>query len=129
MTCVLAQSEAPQRFENATAGISLLRPAGWHTASLREVKENLGPLRKAFPNFILVSDIADATVSGLAAASMSAKYSVKNDAGEEFKLLSRMWLIRRRAFVFIVGMSGPQEGPDVSEAEFAATLASIRIQK
>jgi hypothetical protein len=31
--------------------------------------------------------------------------------------------------MFLIGMSGPQEGPDVSESEFAAVLASIRIQK
>src|SRR5688572_1663173 len=37
---VPAQNAAPQRFENATAGIALVRPAGWQTASLQTVQEN-----------------------------------------------------------------------------------------
>ena len=35
-----AQNAEPQRFENATAGIALLRPAGWQTASLQTVQAN-----------------------------------------------------------------------------------------
>ena len=31
--------------------------------------------------------------------------------------------------MFLIGMSGPQEGPDVSEAEFEAVLESIRIEE
>ena len=35
----LAQNTA-QRFENVTAGIAVVRPAGWQTASLQTVQEN-----------------------------------------------------------------------------------------
>jgi hypothetical protein len=60
---------------------------------------------------------------------MRASYTMKNGEGQEFKVLSRMWLVPRGAFAFLIGMSGPQEGPDMSESEFAAALASIDIRK
>jgi hypothetical protein len=186
-----AQNATAQRFENATAGISLVRPAGWQTASLQTVQENrervqlsdaelqaamqkaataplfvflkhpepnpdLNPsiqitlrplgtlagqppteimklavnaLQKALPDFTFVTAITDAQVSGLSGAHMRAKYTVMNRDGASFKVLTRMWLVPRGAYMFMIGMSGPQEGPDVSEAEFAAALASIAIQK
>jgi len=179
------------RFENATAGIALTRPAGWVTASLQTVQENrerlqlsdqdfqaamqkaataplfvfmkhpephpslnpsiqvtlrplgqlaglpptelmrmvTGPMKTAFADFVIVTGISDAQVSGLAGAHMRAKYTLKNQDGAEFQVLARMWLVPRGSFLFIIGMSGPQEGPDVSESEFGETLASISMQK
>jgi hypothetical protein len=187
----LAQNAAPQRFENATAGIALARPAGWQTASLQTVQQNrervqlsdaelqaalqkaataplfvfmkhpephpdlnpsiqvtlrplgqlagakptemmkvaVGALQKALADFVFVTDITDVQVSGLPGAHMRAKYTVRNRDGSEFKVLARMWLVPRGTFLFLIGMSGPQEGPDVSESEFAEALASISIQK
>jgi len=182
--------DGPQLFENATAGIAVHRPAGWHTASLQTVQANrervklsdaelqaamqkaataplfvftkhpephhdinpsiqitvrplgqlanstpadimkaaTGPLQKALANFKFITPVTDARISGIAAAHMRAKYTIKNAEGSEFKVLTRMWVVPRGGFLFLVGMSGPQEGPDVSEAEFAATLASLSIQ-
>jgi hypothetical protein len=187
----VAQNAAAQRFENATAGISLARPAGWQTASLQTVQENrervqlsdpelqaalqkaataplfvfikhpephpdLNPsiqvtlrplgtlagqpptelmkmavaaLQKALPDFAFVTAITDAQVSGLAGAHMRAKYTTRNREGASFKVLTRLWLVPRGSYMFMIGMSGPQEGPDVAEAEFAAALASITILK
>ena len=188
---VQAQGTRAERFENATAGITLMRPAGWHTASLQTVQENrervqlsdselqaamqkaataplfvfmkypephpsLNPsiqvtlrpsgslagsapadimkiavsaMQNAFSDFAFVKEIENTQVSGLAAAHMRAKYTLKNADGSEFKVLARMWLVPRGAFMFLIGMSGPQDGPDVSESEFMETLASIDIQK
>lgn len=187
----VAQNATAQRFENATAGISLVRPAGWQTASLQTVQENrervqlsdaelqaamqkaataplfvfmkhpephpdlnpsiqvtlrpLGPLagmspremmkiavsalQKALADFMFVTEITDAHVSGLPGAHMRAKYTAMNRDGSSFKVLTRMWLVPRGTYMFLIGMSGPQEGPDVSESEFAAALASITMQK
>lgn len=185
------QTEVPQRLENGTFGISLVRPSGWQSQSLQAVLENrqrvqlsdaelqeamrkaataplfaftrhpepfpginpsiqvtlrpVGPfagasptailkaavsgLQKGFVDFVVETAISDIQVSGLAAAHMRAKYTLRTDNGSEFKVLARLWVVPRGAFMFVIGMSGPQEGPDVSEAEFANTLASIRIQK
>jgi hypothetical protein len=188
---VQAHGSASQRFENATAGIALTRPAGWHTASLQTVQGNrervqlsdselqaamqkfataplfvfmkypephpslnpsvqvtvrpsgslagsapteimkiaVGAMQKAFADFTFVREIEPAQVSGLAAAHMRAHYTLKSADGSRFKVLSRLWLVPRGAFMFLIGMSGPQDGPDVSEAEFAEVLASIKIQR
>jgi hypothetical protein len=186
-----AFGQEPERFENATAGISLERPGAWQTASLQTVQENrervqlsdaelqaamqkaataplfvfmkhpephpnlnpsiqvtlrpagplagssptemmrvaVGALQKALADFAFVTETQDAQVSGLPAAHMRARYTAKNRDGSEFKVLTRMWLVPRGSFIFLIGMSGPQEGPDVSEREFEQALASIRIQK
>src|SRR5512133_324734 len=36
---------AQQRFTNATAGISVTPPAGWHVVSMQQVMENRGKVR------------------------------------------------------------------------------------
>ena len=182
-------AEEPRRFENATAGISLMRPVGWNTASIQDVEENrervrlpdaelqeaiqkyataplfvfmkypephddlnpsvqvilrplgpleggsptqimeaaVGPLEQMFTDFEFVRAIQETTVSGLPAAHMTAKYSISNAEGAEFPTLSRMWIVPRGSFVFLIGMSGPQEGPDVAEAEFKEVLDSVEI--
>ncbi|HUF63246.1 MAG TPA: type II toxin-antitoxin system RelE/ParE family toxin [Verrucomicrobiales bacterium] len=73
--------------------------------------------------------LAATKVGDVAAAYMKAKYTVANPEGREFKTLSRMWIIPRGSFMFLISMSGTQEGPDVSETEFKAILDSIRIEK
>ena len=189
---VLVQAQgSPQHFENATAGIRLTRPAGWHTASLQTVQENRervrlsdaelqaamqkfataplfvfmkypephpslnpsvqvtlrpsGPLagstpteimaiavaamQKAFADFTLTTPIERTQVSGLPAAHMRARYTIRNTDGSVFNALSRLWVVPRGAFMFLIGMSGPLEGPDISESEFAAVLKTVSIQK
>ena len=60
---------------------------------------------------------------------MRAQYTLRTADGSNFTVLSRLWLVPRGTFMILIGMSGPQDGPDVSEAEFAEVLASIRIEK
>ena len=186
-----AQTAKPQRFDHATAGFSIARPAGWQTGALQQVQESrkairladpelqaavqtlaaaplfvfwkypepnpelnptievqlrpigplagsapkvlmrvaIGPIRKAVPDFTYVTDISDVRVSGHPAAYMKAKFTVTTNEGRDFKTLVRMWLVPRGAFMFLISMSGPQEGKDVSESEFEAALASITIEK
>lgn len=184
-----AQSTGPERFSNATAGFSLVRPAGWQTASLQQVQANregirltdpelqaaiqsataplfvftkyqepfpgLNPsvqvmlrptgamatsspvqimtvavtaLQGAYADFAFVTPIEETSVSGLAAARMKAKYTLKTTGGE-FKVLTRLWVVPRGSFVFLISMGGTQDGPDVSESEFSEVLASIQIQR
>jgi hypothetical protein len=88
----------------------------------------VGGLQKSFNDFALVSGITETQVSGLAGAHARARYTLRNGDGAEFKVLSRLWLVPRGGFLFLIAMSGPQDGPDVSEADFTATLASISIR-
>ena len=86
-------------------------------------------LQAAFPDYTFITPIEKAEVSGLPAAYMKGRYTLKNDGGQEFKVTARMWIVIRGETLFIIGMSGPQEGADLSEAEFTEALKSIVIQK
>jgi hypothetical protein len=187
---VTPASEPTDRLENATAGIVVVKPAGWHVGTIQQVEENrarvrmndeelqkairqsasaplfvftrypephdnlnpsiqvalrpLGPLagktpveilevaveplKKAFTDFRLLSEISATTVGGMPAASMKATYKLVTQDGREYPTLSRLWIIPRGSFMFFIGMGGPQEGPDVSEAEFTAFVNSIEIK-
>lgn len=86
-------------------------------------------IQRAMADFTFVEQIQEARVGGMNAAYMRAKYTVANQEGREFKTLSRMWIVRRGSFMFMISMSGPQDGPDVSEREFKAILDSIKIEE
>ena len=85
------------------------------------------PLKKAFKDFRLVSEISATTVSGMPAAYMKGAYTLVTQ-DREYPTLSRLWIVPRGNFMFFMGMGSPQEGPDVSEAEFTAFVKSIEIQ-
>ena len=86
-------------------------------------------LQRAMPDFTFVKPIHATRVNGWPAAHFRATYILKTTHGDSHPVLSRMWLVPRGRVIFLIGMSGPPDGPDASEAEFMQTLASIEIQK
>jgi len=86
-------------------------------------------LQNAMADFTFVEKVKETKIAGHSAAYFKAKYTARNAKGAEFGTLSRMWIIPRGAFLFLLSMSGPQEGPDVSEKEFATILDSIKIDE
>jgi hypothetical protein len=86
-------------------------------------------IQRAMADFAFVEQIQETKLGGMPAAFMKAKYTVANPEGREFKTLSRMWIVPRGSFMFMISASGPQEGADVSEAEFKGILDSIQIEK
>lgn len=85
-------------------------------------------MQKALPDFTYVTPIRTARVSGLQAAHLRATYTLKS-ASASYPVLTRIWVVPRGAFTFLIGMSGPPDGPDSSEEEFTQALASIEIRK
>lgn len=108
-----------------------LRPAGSlaGTAPTQLLKIAVGTMQRALPDFTYVTPIRPARVSGWPAAHLRATYTLKSTAGASYPVLTRIWVIPRGAFMFLVGMSGPPDGPDASEEEFKQALASIELQK
>lgn len=86
-------------------------------------------IQRAMADFTFVEQIQDATIGGMPAAFMKATYTVADPEGREFATLSRMWVVPRNAFMFLISASGPPEGPDVSEAEFEAILDSMEFEQ
>jgi len=89
----------------------------------------LEPMRRAFPDFRLVSPVHQTWVSGWSAAALEATYTLRSKAGGAFPVRSRMWLVPRGRLMFLIAMSGSVSGADVADAEFKAVLDSIVIQK
>ena len=85
-------------------------------------------LKRAYPDLTYVDEVQDADVGGIKGAYTKIKYTMAA-GNQKFPTLTRMWLVPRGKIMFTVGMSGPQEGPDVSEDTFKAILSSIKIEQ
>jgi hypothetical protein len=86
-------------------------------------------MQKAFPDFAIVEDVGKTRVSTLDAARLKAKYTLTAGDGASVKVMSRMCVVPRGEFLFLIAMNGTQRGPDVAEAEFGAAMTSLRIEK
>lgn len=85
-------------------------------------------LKRAYPDLTYIDEVQDANVAGINGAYTKIKYTMA--AGDQkFPTLTRMWLVPRGKIMFTVGMSGPQNGPDVSEEYFSQILKSIKIEQ
>ncbi len=85
-------------------------------------------VQKMFPDMIYVDEVQDANIDGINGAYTKVKYTLA--AGDmKFPTMTRMWLVPRGKVMFTVGMSGPQDGPDVSEESFQEILKSIKFDK
>jgi hypothetical protein len=85
-------------------------------------------VQKMFPDMTYVDEVQDANIDGINGAYTKVKYTMA--AGDmKFPTTTRMWLVPRGKVMFTVGMSGPQEGPDVSEESFQEILKSIKFDK
>jgi len=85
-------------------------------------------LKRMYPDLTFVDQVQDAKVDGINSAYAKVKYTMT--AGEQkFPTTTRMWLVPRGKVMFTVGMSGPQDGPDVSDAQFGDILNTIKIER
>ena len=187
----VVRAEEGTRFKNPGAGITVIRPAGWHTVTIQRIEENgknvripdeqlqeviqkyasaplfaftkhpephddmnpsiqvgfrpLGSIagrlpteiltaavkfiENSFNNFTFVDEVQETTVSGMPAAYMSATYRLPTESGVTYDVLSRMWIVPRGSFMFMIGMGGPESGPEASEEEFTEFMKSIVIEK
>lgn len=85
-------------------------------------------LKRAYPDLTYVEEVRDANVDGINGAYTKIKYTMAS-GDRKYPTLTRMWLVPRGKIMFTVGMSGPQNGPDVSEESFSQILKSIKIEK
>jgi hypothetical protein len=84
-------------------------------------------LKGNFRDFTFIRPVEATTVDGQPAARMSARYTVADAHGKEFKTVARMWVIPRGEYMFTISMYGAAEGPNTSEKEFEQILQSIKI--
>jgi hypothetical protein len=85
-------------------------------------------MRQVVPTFELRSPVADTVVAGRRAAHFEARFKVEMvKFREPCDVLTRFWLVPRGADAFIIAMSGPPDGDEASNSEFADILRSIVI--
>lgn len=83
--------------------------------------------RMAFPDLVVVDPVRDETVSGLQGAYTQVTYTAMFADGKKFPTRVRMLTVPRGKIMFVIGMTGPSDGPDVFQNIAADILNSIKI--
>jgi hypothetical protein len=129
---LVAFSRYQEPYDDINASIKVVfRPLG----QLQEVppteilKIMVSTIQKAVSDFEFLDKIQPTKVSGLNAAFMRAKYTVSNQENRTFNILTRMVIVPRGAYMFIISMSCKADGTDNSEEMLIASLNSIKIEK
>ena len=127
---VIARHQEPYDSLNPSVQV-LFRPMGEASKMPPAdiLKATIKVLEGAFGDFTLLDGVKEVEVDGLKGAFFKAGYTVAAPDGREFKTLSSMWLILRGQFAFMISASGPPEGADFSDKEFARILKSVKIEK
>ncbi len=126
---VILRHPLPYDKVNPTVKV-VLRPAGSLGAkSPREIGSTLArEMQRAIPGFELEGEVSEVMVGGRRGAHFRARFLVADiERGMKYAVLSRTWIVPRGDELFLIGMSGPTEGEDLSEAEFKQILESIEI--
>ena len=127
---VFAKYPEPHQSLNPTLQVVMRpRPASLGTSPTAILSAATQSLQRVHSDFRVVEPVRSTHVSGMPAAYMKATYTLRTQNGASHRILSRTWLVPRGAYMFLIGMSGTAEGEDVCDAEFAAALASIVIER
>ena len=103
-------------------------PPSLQGSTPRQILEVILPtLESGFQDFKLEAPIHEFELSGLAAAELTAQYTVSNPEGRVFPTRATMIVVPRGEFMFLMSASAPPEGPDASREEFEALVGSIQI--
>jgi hypothetical protein len=129
---LVAMTKYKEPYDDLNPTISIVfRPAGslQGKPATEIMSAVVRTMQNALHDFKFIREIHETEISGLKASHMRATYRISNKEGRDFSVVSRMWMVPRGAFIFLIGMSGPRSGQDVSEAEFDQVLQSIKIEK
>jgi hypothetical protein len=123
----------PEPYDKINPSIKVtLRPLGQLQGMMpRAIAEVVvAGMKQSIPSLELQGDIEETSVGGLAAAHLRSRVTITaGEPAQDFLVLSRMWFVPRGGYLFLVGMSGPVTGDEVSEQEFAKVLRTIQIRE
>ena len=89
----------------------------------------LAVMRRGFPDLQTAEPVRNTTVDGLPAADVRVTYTLETQTGLKARVSSRLWLVPRGALMFLIGMSGSENGADMCTAECASALQSLSISR
>ena len=87
---------------------------------------NIEVFKRGYPDFTYVDEIQDTNVDGINSAYTKVNFTW-TDGDRKFPTTTRLWLVPRGKFMIIIGMSGPQHGPDASEGLLKEIFESIKF--
>jgi hypothetical protein len=127
---VIIRHPEPYEKVNPTVRVALTRSGPLSGKSPRQIALAIAQgMKQTIPRFELEGDVNDVEVNGRPGAFFRARFLVARvDQGAKFEVLARTWVVPRDDQLFVIGMSGPTKGEDVSEAEFDQILHSIEIR-
>lgn len=128
-TVSIAKYPEPHPTVNPTVQIRHIVKRSPELKPVDVLKAVIAQMQNGLKDFELTEPIQTVIVSEHKAAWMEAGFTMQTKAGGTFDVHSRMWVVERGEEFFIIGMSGPAEGKDVSEEEFASILSNIRIKR
>jgi hypothetical protein len=107
----------------------LLRPLGRNQGvpPVELMRAGIPTIQRGVEGFAFVDGIQATKVGGRDAAYSKFTYRVEV-GGKSFAVLERLWMVPRGTVLFNIDMTSPPQGADASDKEFAAILASIRIE-
>ena len=85
-------------------------------------------MERAVSDFQFIDPIQPTKVSGLPSAFMRATYKMANQQGRMFHVRTRIILVPRGAYMFMISMSCKADDPDNSEAILVSALQTIKIE-
>lgn len=126
---VFARYPEPNPNNNPTVSVTVIDTGVEGLSPKRILALPAAKLKKAYPDLTIVEEIRDHEVDGIIGAYTKLKFTVAGDGERKFPTTHRMWLVPRGTLMFSIAMTGPQEGPDVSEEAFQEILQSIKIAR
>lgn len=107
----------------------IFRPLGQlKGASATEIMKLVVPsIQKLVNDFEYIDTIQPTIISGLQAASMSANYNVSNQENRVFNIYSKMYLVPRGDYMFMISGSSKADSSDNSLSELNSIFKSIKI--
>ncbi len=86
-------------------------------------------LEKTYEDFVILEQVRDTEFHSHQAAEMLIRFSEETPQGPTRKKQSRMWLVPRGRLMFLIAMSGPQNGAMLPTDAFETIFQSIRVDR
>ena len=99
-----------------------------NASALDIINMTVNMMKSGVSDFKLIEEPSQTKLSGFNAGKTIFSYSLSNQSGGQFEVKSRLYVVVRGDFGFTIGLSGPLNGPDVSDNEFSKIISSLKIE-
>lgn len=126
---VFSRYPEPNSRNNPTVSVTVLNTGVPGLPPKSFLQQSTVIMKKAYPDLTIVEEVRDHEVDGISGTFTRLKFTIVGADNQTMPTLHRIWLIPHGHLMFSVVMTGPQEGPDLSEDAFQQILKSIKIAR